>query len=637
MKHATNHSRRRFFSQTGAGLLAWAGVPGWLRAMEGMGDMPKMTPHKASPNFHPDVELDLICKPAETSILPGQATKVLKYFAKLVKGPANTLTELPGSYLGPIMRFEKGQKIRINLHNQLDTPTITHWHGLHVPADMDGHPLYQIDKGETLVYEFEMLNRASMNIYHPHTHNLTAEHVYRGMAGAILVNDDEERKLELPSGEYEIPIVIQDRMFDGNNQLIYAQHMHDRMMGFYGNHILVNGLPNFHLDVASRAYRLRFLNGSTARIYKLAWDDKSPVTVLGTDGGLLETPVNKPYVMLAPGERLDVWADFSGRKVGTQLTMRSLPFSGVLPMMAGRMMGGGGHSRHGGMHGMHGSALPVGSDYPIFSVKVARQVSDSPTLPNKLSTIKRYTLSDTANPNKPVPIAISEGPMRMVLNGRPYAFNDVLPSERIPVNTVQLMEIFHAHGGGGGHGGESRHADKDGKKSNQESMQHGGMRRGMNHDGGDQSESSGHRMGGMGMMHGGGHRMGMQHDGEQNQGGHRMGMMHGGGQESEGGDHEMGGMMGGGMGMMMSMAHPIHMHGQYFQILSRSIANNESADYATVKDGFVDDGWKDTVLVMPGERVRLIKPFEDFKGLFMYHCHNLEHEDMGMMRDFLVE
>ena len=114
-------------------------------------------------------------------------------------------------------------------------------------------------------------------------------------------------------------------------------------------------------------------------------------------------------------------------------------------------------------------------------------------------------------------------------------------------------------------------------------------------------------------------------------------MMHGRGHASEGGGHNQGGMMGGGMGMMMSMAHPIHMHGQYFQILSRTVANNQRADYATVKDGFIDDGWKDTVLVMPGESIRLIKPFEDFKGLFMFHCHILEHEDMGMMRDFSVE
>jgi FtsP/CotA-like multicopper oxidase with cupredoxin domain len=96
----------------------------------------------------------------------------------------------------------------------------------------------------------------------------------------------------------------------------------------------------------------------------------------------------------------------------------------------------------------------------------------------------------------------------------------------------------------------------------------------------------------------------------------------------------MGGMGG---GMMMSMAHPIHLHGQYFQILSRTIGSGEGDDYATVKDGFIEGGWKDTVLVMPGESVKIIKPFQDFKGLFMYHCHNLEHEDMGMMRDFLVE
>ncbi len=128
---------------------------------------------------------------------------------------------------------------------------------------------------------------------------------------------------------------------------------------------------------------------------------------------------------------------------------------------------------------------------------------------------------------------------------------------------------------------------------------------------------------------GGGRRMGM------------MGMRHG----NEDGDHKMGGMGmggmmgkdGGGMGMMMSMAHPIHLHGQYFQIFSRSLDMAEGEGYATVKDGFIEGGWKDTVLVMPGERVKIIKPFEDFKGLFMYHCHNLEHEDMGMMRDFLVE
>ena len=97
-------------------------------------------------------------------------------------------------------------------------------------------------------------------------------------------------------------------------------------------------------------------------------------------------------------------------------------------------------------------------------------------------------------------------------------------------------------------------------------------------------------------------------------------------------------MMGGGMGggMMMSMAHPIHLHGQQFQVLSREIEGMRQEEYKTVSQGFINSGWKDTVLVMPGEEIVIAKPFEDYKGLFLYHCHNLEHEDLGMMRQFYI-
>jgi hypothetical protein len=216
-------------------------------------------------------------------------------------------------------------------------------------------------------------------------------------------------------------------------------------------------------------------------------------------------------------------------------------------------MGGGGMM--GSMGGMHSSKLPVGSEYPLLRIKVTRKVSDSPSLPTHLSRLPHYGIQDVANPDHPIPLGISEGPMSMLLNGQPYGKGGLLPFERVPLNSVQLLEIFHAHGD----------------------------------------------------MSGGGHRM----------------------------DGDAGGM--GGMGMMFSMAHPIHLHGQSFRILSRTIDADESSDYATVREGFIDEGLKDTVLVMPGERVKLIKPFADYKGLFMYHCHNLEHEDMGMMREFLIE
>jgi len=617
MSNLKNHSRRRFLAQSGLGLVAFAGMPGFLRAMEGMQGlhgMPKLTPNKASLNFKPDVEFDLFSRSSSVSILPGQQTRVQQYAALLKKGPKETIVDIPGSYLGPLIHLQKGQKVRINLHNKLAEPTVTHWHGLHVPANMDGHPMYVIDPGEILVYEFEVLNRAGMNIYHPHPHEATAKQVYNGLAGALFVHDEEEARLELPSGEYEIPIVIQDRLFDELNQLIYVRGMHDRMTGFYGDRILVNGFPDFKIDVASRAYRLRVLNGSTARIFKLGWDDGTPITVIGVDGGLLEKPEVKPYVMLAPGERLDVWADFSGRNEGSQLVMRSLPFSGVLPKMAERMMGGG-------MGMMHHNKLPVGSDYPIFTARVTKKVSDSPKLPSQLPKINWHPISATANPDKPVPIGISEGPMAMLLNGRPYKYNDIQDFERIKVNTIQLMEIFHAHGG---HGTDSAAASGEhGAEKQSGGMGGMGMMGGMNHGDDDQKGGGqgmmgmGHRGGGMGMMGG------MKHgDDDRKSGGQGMGVMMG---------------MGGGMGMMMSMAHPIHLHGQQFQIVSRSVSGDEEADYATVREGFIESGLKDTVLVMPGEKVRIIKPFQDFKGLFMYHCHNLEHEDMGMMRDFLVE
>ena len=328
--------------------------------------------------------------------------------------------------------------------------------------------------------------------------------------------------------------------------------MHMSMFGFYGERVLVNGRADARFDVASRAYRLRVMNASNARIYKLAWDDGTPITLLGVDGGLLEAPETRPYVMLAPGERLDVWADFSGRAVGSKLTLRSARFYGALPRMAERMMGGM----------MMDSDLPPGSDYPIAVFNVARAVNDSLALPKSLAKIARWRVEDAANANNPAAIKISEAPMSMLLNGQPYD-DDIQPGERFPVNTMQIIDIFHDRGGGG--------------------------------------------MGGMGMMGRGMGGMGMGR-----------------------------GMMGGGMGMMFSMRHPIHLHGQQFQIVSRTFEGGDEA-YASVRDGFVDSGLKDTVLVSAGERVRILKPFGDFKGRFMFHCHILEHEDMGMMRQFLVE
>ena len=96
--------------------------------------------------------------------------------------------------------------------------------------------------------------------------------------------------------------------------------------------------------------------------------------------------------------------------------------------------------------------------------------------------------------------------------------------------------------------------------------------------------------------------------------------------------------MGMGMGMMnMDMPHPMHMHGVQFQVLERQIERGFESAYQELSDGFVDDGWKDTVLVLPGETVQVLVRFETYTGMYLYHCHNLEHEDMGMMRNYEVQ
>lgn len=571
-----NPGRRRFLQQSVMST-ALAAFPSVLLAQNGS------LKRVASPDFKADVEIEMTAHAQQVAILAkGPATQVQKFSAKLLKGPQQTLKVLPDNYLCPILNFQQGQKVRIFFRNNLQESSIIHWHGLHVPQYSDGHPMYSINTGEQYVYEFEVMNRAGTSFYHSHSHNLTAEQVYRGLGGLITISDTDEQKLELPAGEFDLPLVIQDRRFSDNNQLQYIHGMHERMQGFLGDTILVNGKPDALFQVKSRAYRFRVVNASNSRIYKLGWDDGTPLTAIGTDACLLAKPETRPYIMLAPGERVELWLDFSGRSVGSNLLMYSLPFNGTQPgMMGGKDMGM-----------MHGK-LAQGSRFVVATFKVTEKVSDSPKLPNTLVPFQRLSVNDVDNAGKPLPIGISMQPMRPLLNGKSFSMDKVLDFERVKLGSIKKIRIFHDHqmpgSGHMDHGGNASAVDE--RESPMRGMR---MKKPMSHDNDSQAEQHG------------GHKMGM---------GGGMGMMAGG---------------------MMDMAHPIHLHGQQFQIFRR-VTDNVRDSYASVREGFIDTGWKDTVLVMPGEEVEIIKPFQDYKGLFLYHCHNLEHEDLGMMRQFMVE
>ncbi len=468
----------------------------------------------ASADFIPDVEIALKAVKDTAVIFPNTTTNVWRLQGELLQGDANALQPIADSYLGPILRLRKGQKVRIHFTNELDEVSIIHWHGLHVPAEMDGHPQYAVGNSETYVYEFEVRNRAGTYWYHPHPHGRTGPQVYAGMAGFFLVSDDEEAAANLPAGEYDIPLVIQDRRFDKDGQLVYAGNgMMDQMMGFLGDQLLVNGQPNFTLPAANRAYRLRLLNGSNSRIYKLGWEDGSPFTVIGTDGGLLEKPVERPYLTLAPAERLEIWVDFSDQPIGSELNLVSLPFN------TGSFNSG---------------------QFPILTVRVEREATENATLPERLSAPNFFDEAD-AERTREVALEMSMG-RGWTLNGRTFEMTAVTDDETIKQGSLEIWE-FNNKGSG------------------------------------------------------------------------------------------RGGMMGGGM----SLPHPMHMHGESFKIIERQIDRDGEAAWETLSDGVVDEGWKDTVLVMPGQRVKVLRRFGDFTGLFLYHCHNLEHEDMGMMRNYRVD
>lgn len=488
--------------------------------------------------FTPDIELAITATPSRVQILPGVPTTVWTYQGNVLKGEATVLQTIPNSYLGPIIRVRTGQKVRIYFKNDLPEASIIHWHGLLVPSAMDGHPKDAVGPGETYVYEFEVKNRAGTYWYHPHPDGRTGSQVNMGLAGLFIVSDAEEAVLDLPAAEYDIPLVLQDRLFDGANQFTYVSTgmggMMARMMGFLGDRILVNGQADFSMPLATRVYRLRLLNGSNSRIYKLAWSNGLPLTIIATDGGLLDQPVQRAYVMLAPGERVELWVDLSQQAVGSELKLQSLAYTGAEAGMMGNMMGGV-------------SALPTGEPFDILTVHMTKAETDAHTLPAKLATLVPYRLQDAVNRENPRQVALSMRQMNWTMNGKTFEMDAITPEETVTLGNVEVWEF-------------------------------------------NNSSSANTRMGGM---------MGQD--------------------------------------MVDFMAHPLHIHGVQFMVAEREMAAEGMAAWQTVKDGFVDEGWKDTVLVMPHARIKVMMRFADYPGLYLYHCHNLEHEDLGMMRNYLIQ
>ncbi len=438
-----------------------------------------------------------------------------------VRGGATEVWSYNGQFPAPLIRLRRGDDARIRLVNELDEDTIVHWHGLDVPEQADGHPRFAIGPGEAYDYRFRVADAPGLYWYHPHTHGRTAPQTYMGMAGLLVVDGEEEAALGLPSGEFELGLVLQDKRLAAGGALRYSPEMGpDRMFGYLGDIGTANGVADAQVEVRRGAYRLRIVNGANARIFDLTLGNDLPFTLLGSDGGLLREPVELRRLTLATGERADLLVDFSTLRAGESIMLRSAEFEIPGMMMMGMQGGGRGRGpqgRGGGMGGMHRmNGIPQGGAMDLVEFVVSAEEGPKIELPARLDG----SLDAPADPGTvDRTFRFDSRMMQHTINGRSFEMDRI--DERIPAGRREVWEFVN--------------------------------------DGG--------------------------------------------------------------------FAHPVHVHGGQHRILSREGGRARLLPW--------ERGRKDTALLLPGERIRMAVEFRH-TGVFLLHCHNLEHEDAGMMSNFEV-
>jgi FtsP/CotA-like multicopper oxidase with cupredoxin domain len=410
-------------------------------------------------------------------------------------GYSTTVSAINGGVPGPTIRVRRGEEFAGRVQNDLAEPLVLHWHGVLAPERMDGHPRDQVAAGESYQVKFPIRQRASTCWYHAHTDQLTAEQAYAGVAGFFIIEDPAEAAFGLPSGKHDVPLVFTDKRVSASRQLVYAPSMMDVMSGYLGDVMLVNGTPDAWLSVDRGLYRLRLLNGSNARIYKVALSDGRPFHLIGTDGGLLPAPVSVTSVMLAPGQRLEVLVDFFAYAAGASVLLKSLQFAG-----SGGMMGG----------------PRQGTERDLLRFYVDGATTGNAGVP---ALLRPFTPLASAQAKRTRVFTLAMSGMVHTINGQ--LFNMQRTDFTVPFGDVEIWEYRNTS----------------------------------------------------------------------------------------------------------TEPHPMHAHAALCQVLSRT---------STAALPPEDTGWKDTVLVNPEETVRIVTCFDTHPGTFVHHCHNLEHEDSGMMQNFEV-
>ena len=264
------------------------------------------------------VEVTLTAAPARLGLVPGAETKVFAY---------------NGHIPGPVLEVREGDRVLVHFKNELPEPTTIHWHGLHLPIDADGSPLYSVAPGEQYDYVFTVQpGTAGTYWYHPHPHHRTGYQIAMGLYGAVIVRADDD---PLPATLTEKLLILSDNRFlpDGSIDLADAhspQGLVDEENGREGNTLFVNGATLPTLTIRSGdVQRWRVVNASAARVYRLALSGHTFLHV-GSDGGLFERPVEVDEIVLANSERVELLVRGTGPP-GSRSVLQALPYDRYIP------------------------------------------------------------------------------------------------------------------------------------------------------------------------------------------------------------------------------------------------------------------------------------------------------------------
>jgi blue copper oxidase len=350
-------------------VLVFVASAGWVWAsavQTNIGEHTFENPLNIPPLLEPEIDdagrkvFDLAFNSGETELVPG--------------APEETWG-LNGAYLAPTIRAERNDDVVVNVRNDLDESTTLHWHGMHLPARMDGGPHQTIEPGETWSPEWTVDQPAATLWFHPHLHGQTAEHVYRGAAGMFIVDDPKSDNLTIPNeyGVDDIPLIIQDRQVN-DGRLVDQISRFMRQNGTVGDEILVNGTHAPSFEATTTLVRFRLLNASVARIYNFGFDGDREFSVIATDTGLLEQAVVRSRVQLSPGERAEIVVEV---EPGDDLMMRSFLPELSVDFWTQRMEGGD-------------------DRFDIVRIEAADNLAESDPLPDHLVEIDRPDESDAA-------------------------------------------------------------------------------------------------------------------------------------------------------------------------------------------------------------------------------------------------